>query len=411
MIVLLIVICLFFCLFDLLAEGKPTLQKQLYHIAFFTIAILCTARYAYGGDIAHYIPYYKQLTGSYRYNVENYYAWFEPGFDYYCTICKRVGLTFWEMTAVISVLYWGAIYWLFSHIKSHHVFALLALVSLDHTVFLEQIRQCLAIALVIYAFCLYHRFSWKIIPIALLLMSSTIHKTALPMIAFLAMCWFVSGLKTDKKAYIMLALLLLSCAVIALHPILKQFVPLLPSSLQNSVSYHLMVGKRVQKILILYLMAIVCMAYYTDSRGSKVQGVQGEFSNPKEEKRERLYHWMIWCCMAVIVVLYQYYLILYRIRSYMLPFILVWLLNTLATTKVKDVLPKQMLAAIMLLFAVILTIDLPRRHAAMKGHVYNTSWVWERVHHSEKEIHNRQLEQARLFWEYDNQKGLQMGYK
>ena len=402
-IVLLIAICLVFCLFDLLSDRYPAMQKQIYNIAFFTIAILCTARYAYGADSYHYILHYRELTGSYTFNVHNGIAFYEPGFEILCAWCKSLGLTFWGLTAVISVAYWGAIYWLFSYVKSHQTIVLLALVVLDHSLFLEQLRQCLAVALIIYAFCCYHKFEWKIIPIALLIAAASVHKTALPMIGFLILCRLAYGLKTDAKAYIVLGVLLMSCVVIALHPILLKIVPFLPGSLQESASYHLMVGKRVQKIFLLYFLAIMCMGYYTQKKQTT--------GDAQQDKREQVYHWMIWCCIAVIVVLYQYYQILYRIRSYILPFILAWLANTVEVSDIKDKLPKQVLALVLVLFSISLTIELPRQQEKMVGKKYRTSWVWERLYHSETELQERQMTQAKLYWEYDNKKGLQLGFR
>ncbi len=397
MIVTLIVICLCFCLLELLVDKYPKAQRQIFNIAFLVIAVLCTARYAYGRDILNYIPFYNNITGSYAYNVAHDLTQFEPGFAFFCSVCKGFHLTYWGMTAVISILYWGAIYWLFSYIKTHPCFALLALVTLDHAVFLEQIRQCLAVALIIYAFCFYHKFSWKIIPLALLLISTTMHKTVLPFLFFLMVARLFYGLKTESKAYFLLAVLLVSFMVIALHPLLRQFVPFLPSSLQISVEYHLMVGKRIQKIFFLYFMVIICLGYYTLKTDA--------------DKREKIYHWLIWSMILVIVILYQYYLILYRIRSYILPFLLVWLLNTMETTPVKNQLAKQMLGLIMILFSISLTFELPKRYEKMKGQTDRVSWVWERRNHTQRELIDRQIEQAKLFWKYDNDKGLQMGFR
>ncbi|MBR1809063.1 MAG: EpsG family protein [Paludibacteraceae bacterium] len=395
--VLLIVICLVFCIMDLMAEGYRNIQRQLFNICFIVIVVLCTCKYAYGADVKHYYSFYEELTDSYAMNVANGLTNFEPGFMWFCTMCKLIGLSYWWMTVIVSLFYWGAIYWLFSNIKYHRMFALLVIVVLDNALFLEQLRQCIAVALIIYAFCFYHRYSWKIIPVLLLVASTSMHKTALPFVFFLLLGLVFSGLEIDKKAYFMLAVLLFSFMIFSLHPLLQRFLLFLPSSLQDSAGYHLMVGKRFQKVFILYFMAILCMGYYTRPINA--------------DKRERVYHWMIWSCIGVIVVLYQYYLILYRIRSYMLPFIIVWVMNTFAAKADKEQLLKQMTCLVILLFSLSLVIELPHRYKNMHGQIYRTSWVWELRKHPEKDILARQMEQATLFWEYDNNKGLQLGFK
>lgn len=397
MIVLLILICVGFCLLECLADRFPNAQKQIFFLAFITVTVLCTARYAYGRDILHYIPFYQHLTGSYSYNVSNDLIQFEPGFVIFCTLCKRFHLTFWMMTAVISIFYWGAIYWLFTLIKKYRTFALMILVVLDHALFLEQLRQCLAVALIIYAFCCYYRLGWKWIPIVLLLLSITMHKTALPFLFFMAAGWFTYGLELESRAYFLLAVLLVSFMIFAVHPLFNLLTSYLPSAIQTSAEYHLLVGKRFQKIFIVYMMAIVCLGYYTMPTDAS--------------KREKVFNWLVWIMLLLIVVLYQYYLILYRLRSYILPFALFWGANMIAQSANKLALPRQAFALAMLLFAAKFTYDQPHEYEHSKGKTDRLSWVWERQYHTEWELQNRQLEQAKLFWKYDNDRGIQLGFR
>ncbi len=54
-------------------------------------------------------------------------------------------------------------------------------------------------------------------------------------------------------------------------------------------------------------------------------------------------------------------------------------------------------------------IGIPKGNRMLKAKIDNVSLVFERLHHTEQELMSRQMKQADLFWDYDNNRMIQLG--
>ncbi len=391
----LILIALVFSILEFMADRYPAMQNQLYWLSFVLVAVWCTAKYAYGPDITTYIPYYDKFQGiSYDiHHLDNYK--YEPGFDVFCSLMKTLGCTFWEMTAVISILYFLAIALVLQRLPRYRATALLAIVFLDSNLILSEFRQCLAVTFFIFFILSFEKKHYVLSTVWVLLCIS-MHKSAMLIVLGTVLFYFLQGIDMKKTGYILLALLIVGMLFIPLQPLLDTVLDKLPmmSDMRHSVEHHLQVGKMFQRVFLLYFATIFILAYY----------LQDKVANKKV-------HWLMWCCVAILVVLYPYWFLLNRLRSYFLPFLVVYIVKTLADTDIKDVLPRQLYCLFFILYVVVFVISIPSKNAAMMYPTDNISLVFERRHHSRTELENRQLKQAENYWKYDYKRLIDSGVR
>ena len=163
----------------------------------------------------------------------------------------------------------------------------------------------------------------------------------------------------------------------------------LSKSAYNSLVLHLRLGKPIQLIFPIYLLAIINLAYYTDM-----------------DSKDKKMHWMMWCCIAVIVFLYQYWFLLNRLRSYFLPFLLVYIFNVLSNSKQKDVVLKQIFVVGFFVYCFVFTFGNYKKNRTLTSKINNISTVFERFKYTENEIKQRQMKEALIYWKIDFQNEL-----
>lgn len=378
---------------ELLASKYARLQQQIYYCTFVFVAVWCILKYAIGPDIATYIPFYQELGSPADTFAHLAKSKFEPGFTLFCSLLHSMGVSFWGMTAVISVFYFVSIYLLFQKIQAYRTLALLMLVCLDYNLILMEFRQCLAVSF-FYLFILLlekRQYTWSIL---MALVSCTMHKSAIIVLVLSALLYLVGKVSVDKREYILLGLLIIGFILVPLQPLLMRLVDILPlSSLQSaSLKHHLQLGTPFQVVLIVYMASIFCLAYYIV---------------PKNGHTRK--HWLIWCCVAVLVCLYPYWFLLNRLRSYFLPFLIVYIANTLYTSERKDALTKQIYATILVLYTGVVLAGLPKKAQQMRYPTASISLVAERYKYSDEELQQRQMRQAKLYWKYDYPKMIKRG--
>ncbi len=378
---------------ELLAAGHTRLQQQIYYCTFVLVALWCILKYAIGPDIATYLPFYQGLGSPEDTFAHLAKSKFEPGFTLFCSLLRSMGMSFWGMTAVISIFYFASIYLLFQKIQGYRTLSLLMLVCLDYNLILMEFRQCLAVGF-FYLFILLlekKKYAWSIL---MALVSCTMHKSAIIVLVLFALLYLAGKVTVDKREYILLGLLIVGVILIPLQPLLMQLVETLPLSASQiaSAKHHLVVGKPFQRILIVYLATIFCLAYYL---------------TPKDGNKRK--HWLIWCSVAVLVCLYPYWFLLNRLRSYFLPFLIVYIANTLYTSERKDALTKQIYAAVLVLYSGVLLLGFPKEAKMLKYPTMNISLVTERRKYSREALEERQCGKAKLYWTHDYQEMIKRG--
>ncbi len=381
-----------FVIAECLAVGHEKLQRQIYYLAFAWVVIWCTAKYAYGPDITHYIPFYEKLVNP-RLDLSNPDLQFENGFIVFCSSLKYLGLSFWGMTAVISLLHFTAIGLLFRKIKTYKTMALFVLVCFSHELILIQIRQCLAVTFFIFFILLFNN-KRHILALICCLITVTMHKSAIFIILCLLIFYALRKITVGMREYLILGALILLLLLLPLQNIIISIISTLPisQSLINTAEHHLSVGDSFQRIIVVYLGTVFCLAYYL-----------------RNTSKNKTLHWIMWCCVAVLVCLYPYYFLLNRLRPYFLPFLIVYIINTLQDTNIEDILPRQIYTVVVIAFLCITMIDIPYRNRQNKYPTDTISLVFERKNHSEQALINRQMKQAKLYWKYDYKRMLKLG--
>jgi len=382
---ILLIVLLLFSLVELSFAKHKVLCDQLFHIAFAFTAFWVGIKYYIGPDIFSYVPFYETIQPLKDILGGHYKGDFEIGFAIFCSLLKSIGLSFWGMTAVITAIYFAAIYKIFKQLKFYRIFALFVLILLDYNLALYEFRQCLAVALFIFTY-----YAWKekkyLKTLLIVAIAIFIHKSAIFIYLGVLLVYIFKSININKKSYIFLGIifiLMLSIPPLFLFETIINEIPL-SREVYISLIHHLSEGKIFQLILPVYLLVIFCLAYY------------GNFS--KENKK---WHWFMWCSVAVIVILFQYWFLLNRIRSYFTPFLLVYTINTLVNTKRKDILPKQLLVLTLMIYSILFISGNYIKGLSQLSHTNNISTVFARLYHSEAFLKNRQMKEATIYWEKD----------
>ncbi len=388
--ILLIVLSLL-ALLDVAFPKQKKLGEQLFHIAFFFSFCWVGIKYYLGPDIFSYVPFYENvpspalvLQGK-GYTTHN----FEIGYVLFCSVLKHVGISFWGMTFIITTIYFYAIYTLFKQIPHQKTLALYALCLLDYNLILYEYRQCLAVSFFIFSYFAYknRRYVWLLV---FSIIAISMHKSAIFIyFASLALIPFWH-LRIDKRVYILLCFLFLTLLFIPLKPILLTLAAQLPLSqaAYSSIALHLKWGNTIQLIFPIYLLLIVNLAYYT------------QFNDKQNQK----WHWFMWCCIAVIVFLYQYWFFLNRLRSYFLPFLLIYVFKTLVFSNKKDIWLRQLFVLVFFAYGAYFLIGNYIQSKKLVSKTNNISTVLERIRNSEEELKKRQMAEAKKYWLYDFKK-------
>jgi len=382
---ILLVVLLLLSLVEFSFARHKILCDQLFHIAFAFTVFWVGIKYYIGPDIFSYVPFYETIQPLKDIISGHYNGSFEIGFAIFCSSLKSIGFSFWGMTVAVTLIYFAAIYKLFKQLKSHRIFALFILMLLDANLVLYQFRECLAVSF--YLLMVLFLFKKKYIASFLMIILATaVHKSGLFMCIGTFLVYELRFIKINKQAYILLFMLLILFLIIPLKEFILPIIDQLPlqESVVDSIKHHLLLEKNFQTIFIVYAVTLFCTAYYS------------RFS-----KEDAKWHWIIFACLLIIVILFQYYFILNRLRSYFLPLALVYIINAIVTSEHKSVLPKQILVLSILLFAANFyrRYNVELENSISKINIGYT--VFDLKHKSEEQIKKEQMEKAAKFWEYE----------
>ena len=374
-----------FVLVEMLCSRYDKACKQVYDIAFLTLVVMVGAKYMLGPDVASYYPHYNTLPDLKSILPELDDLSFEPGFNLYCSLFQTMGVSFWGMTLSVTLIYYTAIYLLFRRLTAHRTLVLFALILLDYNLVLYEYRQCLAVAFFIFAYLLKEKHHYMSSVVCVLVCVS-MHKSSVFICLLVVLFMAFWHIRLDKRAYIALGVLLCSMLVLPMGNMGEVLVRHLPlgDGVSESLRLHLTMGSKVQLIFPIYFLAILCLAYYSNFA--------------EEEKR---WHWMMWLSVAAIVSLYQYWFLLNRLRSFVLPFLLVYMQQEIANSeRQKDRLPRQLFGVVFMIYAAVFIYG-SQTPSYAKSKTNNISTVFELANHSGEELQLRQMKEAILFWEHD----------
>ena len=112
--------------------------------------------------------------------------------------------------------------------------------------------------------------------------------------------------------------------------------------------------------------------------------------------------------LILIVCLYQYYYVLNRMRSYFLPFIIIYIINsTYEYFKNNDnLLPystllKQLSILFIFVYVSYFTYSTEKSYSQTVSQFYDRSTLFDLIHEDKATIKQRQLKKAKIYWKED----------
>lgn len=376
---------------DCLTARYPVLQRQLYRLFFVVIYVLFVVRYYYGPDIRIYVPHFERIAApSYLfYHPEKMY--FEWGYEMLCSVVKALGGSFWWLNTVITTLYFVALGCLFRSLKRHQLFAFSCVILLDYNLIYAQIRECLAVSFFIFMIlCLQNRkYLWALVMATLTIVC---HKSGFIPVCLTMVCIPLLTMREHADVYRILAFMLFLLLLIPVSKVdasLISHLPL-PSGYMKSIRHHMLLGRQLQIVAVVYLAVLFIVIY---------------LRTPKKDK----YNWMaieFLTGMLIVVIFYQYFNFLMRLRSFFVPLIAYYVVTLVNDEeRVRQVpyskLVTQSVALVLMVYFVHTTISYDRMAKTWHSPVARASTVFELRHHSQKAIRDRQMRIAKVFWEED----------
>ena len=396
LITLILTIAILFGVTDFLTERWPRLQRDIFYIAWFVVTFLFTIKYYYGPDIWAYVPFYENVPSIAQIiaHPDDLSSGFEPGYAIFCRVLKELGVSFYWMTAILSCFYFLIILVLWKKIESKRAFALAILVSLDYNVICYEMRQCLAvIAFLLMVLCLERKsYLWAIVcGVAAIFCHKSGFVAVIPTLGY----FLLSSSRVSMRTISQLLLILL--VIMFLLPITKlslEFLNRLPLSdaVLFSINHHLSLGRQVQAVFVVYALTLVCLVHYTQYCKS----------------RKEIFAIGATIGILCIVMLYQYYYLLNRVRSYFTPLIIVYIFNVVQNAEKQErhipygQLMKQLTCLILCIYMAHTVVAIHRGGQVLKNRVNDTCTVFDLMGDGSKEaIQRRQITKARKFWEED----------
>lgn len=382
---------LLFCLgiTDFFLPQDKKLHKQIFYFTFILTYILFTIKYYYGPDITLYVSVYDNISPiSDIEGVVSYNDYFEPAFLILSSLFKTIGVSFWLFTAFISSFLFFSLFKVFSLIKYKRTFALMLYVILDFNLITFELRQSIAVSfylLMVLNIGNKRFFKAMICCLMSILMHKSSFLVSIPTIIIL-------GERVNCKIIKQRGLILLGVLLfMVLFPIgsiitnLLYHIPL-PANVEDSIRFHFTLGKSIQSVLIIYLSAFICLIFYTPK-------INNGLSNTV-------------CKVALfglflISILYPYYFLLNRLRSYFLPFFIVFILNLLYDSDdgksfVRKMCYFRQIVVLLIVLCMIVKIGSFRKES--KSHILDTSTIFSLIDNNSNDVQKEQLNKAAMFW-------------
>ena len=376
---------------DCVTDRFPRMQRQLYRIFFVTIYILLLIRYYYGPDIRIYVPHFEGIAAPAYLLHHPEKMQFEWGYEMLCSIIKALGGTFWWLNAVITTIYFAALASLFRSLKRHQLFAFACVILLDYNLIYAQIRECLAVTFFIFMVLSLQnkKYFWAVVTATLTLLC---HKSGFIPVCLTLICLPLLRMRENADIYRLLAFALFILLLIPVSKIDSSYVNMLPlpNVYLKSVRHHLLLGRQLQIVAVVYLAIMFIVIYLRTPHKNRYNWMAIEFL----------------IGMLIIVVFYPYFNFLMRLRSFFIPLIAYYVLTLVNDENLMREFPysklvAQSVAAILFVYFIHTTISYDRMAKTWHAPVARASTVLELREHSPKDIRNRQMKIAEVFWRED----------
>lgn len=381
-------------LLDLLTDRWPAVQRQLFPVVTLVLYTLCVIAYYYGPDIWTYVPYYEEIESP-------VYIWthasdkkLELGYSLFCSVLNGLGLSYWWATWVVKTLFFSAIYMLLRRLPRRQILAMAVVVMTDTNLIMHEMRQCLAVAFFIFMVLLMQNRRY-ILALLCAVLTVSMHKSGFLPVGLVWLGIFVYQTRQYAAVYTLLIIALLVVMTLPVQHISASALEVLPmpESYIKSLSHHLVLGLQFQTIAVIYLalllMLNLCLSY---------------------DRRAR-YSWIAFTVlsgMAVIVLLYPYYYLLARMRSYFAPFIVYYIIAAWSGQERLSIpyenLIKQTVIVLVLGYFTYTAVSLERSSRLLHTPAFRACTLFELRHAGSRQVRDRQLKTAYSYWTQDYMK-------
>lgn len=362
-------------LLEFLTIKSKRSNKLIYNIAFFVVLFIVSIKYYYGPDIAIYIPTYDAIEDLSSYKSDPH---IEPGFSIFCFILKKMGVSYWGMTFIVTILYFTAIRILFSSLTKYRTLALATLVTFDYNLMFFELRQSLAVTLFIFAFICAQK-NKDILMILALILTSLLHKSGIFFSFILFIVVYCKKVKIEPRLYLIPIVLLF---VIQLIPLAKILPALnLPPNIINSIEHHLLLGKNIQYILPIYFLMFIILLTDKKNGADDAKGI-GLF---------------VFISVLFIAVFYKYWFLLNRLRSYFIPVLIVYIFNILAEKRCYKYI-KQIFIILLFLYSVKTTLNLYMSEKKSVSKTNRAQTIFILKDKTKDEVIKESLKRSESFW-------------
>lgn len=389
--IMIVAIC--FAVIDLITARQRVMQRQIYYICLVVLYVLFVIRYYYGPDIYTYVPHYEKIPSPSNLAFGN--MRFEAGYEYFCSVLHWAGLSYWGMTAVITTLYFASLACLLSNLKSHQPFALSCIILFDYNLICAENRQCLAVALFIFTILLLLKKKY-ILSLVFAMAVVITHKSGFIPVALTLMGVLLYGCRQNDTLYNVLIVVLMGLMLV---PVAKVAGPILshlplPASYVSSLRHHLLLGRQLQVVALIYLSVLALISIHT---------------TPHSRQN---YTWLAietLIGMMLIVAFYQYFFLINRVRSYFLPFIVCYVIGLTCDSESVSEVPysavmRQAVAVLLILYFSHSTIGYINGAKRLHAPVAKSSTILQLRRYPADDIRDRQMKIALRYWREDYMK-------
>jgi hypothetical protein len=262
----------------------------------------------------------------------------------------------------------------------------------DTNLIMHEARQCLAVSFFVFMILLlqHKKYIWAVV---CAVVTVFMHKSGFFPIGLTLCGMFLYRTRQYAAIYTILTIILLVLVVLPVQRISTSIMDVLPlpQTYIASLSHHLSLGLQLQTVAVIYLALLLIFGIYLSYDS------------------QRKYTWyavMALCGMGVIVILYPYYFLLVRLRSYFVPFIVCYLVVLLSDASLTRAVPygtmmKQALMMLVLVYYIHVAVGQERGAKLLQSPVYRGCTVFELTQASSRQIRNRQMQIAASYWKND----------
>ena len=381
-----------------LLAGFGRMQRDVFNVVFCVVAALFTAKYYYGPDITSYVPLYDAIGDLNTFFSPKRITSYEWGFVLFCSLCNTLGLSFWGMTAAVSLILFTGLYLLISRLEYGRVMALALIVIMSPDLIYAQFRQCLAVSLLIFAVLLTDKHKY-VLSLLLSILAMTMHKSAMFMIVPAILYYAIQPCRMEMSSLGTMLLVLFLLVLIPTQDLVEHLANnmRLNDSALKSLKMHISFSNLRQSNLLIFGAAIVSLM---------------TFSAGKRGRTALLSAAMM--ALLITVAFYQYYMMANRLRAYFLPFAVVAIIEAGIEAKESNLpwssLVRQSSKVIVLVFLIYKTCAF-NTNSTKDGDALKMSTIFELATHSEKELRERQMKRAQYFWDNAFLKGDDMDFR